>query len=93
MIIPLKVKADWNRVNTMVISAEEIEKRLKEAIPDAQVEVFDLTGGGDYWEVTVTSSSFQGQSRLQQHQRVQSVFREELRTGVIHALSIKTRTR
>jgi stress-induced morphogen len=64
--------------------------RLKEAYPDGQVEVFDLTGGSDHWEVSIASSKFQGLSRIQQHQQVMAVFGPELKTGEVHALSIKT---
>ena len=64
--------------------------RLKTAYPDANIEVFDLTGGGNHWEVTIASGAFQGQTRIQQHQSVMGVFAAELKTGEVHALSIKT---
>ncbi len=72
------------------MNQQAMTDRLKAAYPDANIEVFDLTGGGDHWEVSIASSSFQGKTRIQQHQAVMAVFAEELKTGEVHALSIKT---
>lgn len=72
------------------MNQQAMTDRLKAAYPDASIEVFDLTGGGDHWEVSIASSAFQGKTRIQQHQAVMSVFAEELKTGEVHALSIKT---
>jgi stress-induced morphogen len=71
---------------------ETLKNRLLTAFPDASIEVHDLTGGQDHWEVAVESSAFQGLSRIQQHQKVMAVFAEELKTGEVHALSIKTKS-
>lgn len=65
-------------------------ERLKNTYPDADVEVFDLTGGGDHWEVEIATSAFKGLSRIKQHQAVMSVFADELKTGEVHALALKT---
>lgn len=73
------------------MTAEMLKKRLSETYPDGAVEVFDLTGGGDHYEVMVESNAFKGMSRIQQHQAVMAVFDAELKTGEVHALSIKTK--
>lgn len=73
------------------MNLEAMKKRLLEAYPDAAVEVVDLTGTEDHWEVYVESQVFSGKSRIQQHQDVMSVFGPELKTGEVHALSIKTK--
>ena len=67
-----------------------MKSRLQNAYPDASVEVVDLTGTQDHWEVLVESQAFKGMSRIQQHQAVMAVFAPELKTGEVHALSIKT---
>lgn len=67
--------------------------RLKETYPDATIEVVDLTGTSDHWEVFVESSAFKGLSRVQQHQHVMAAFGPELKTGEVHALSIKTKVK
>ena len=74
----------------MPMAANEIERRIKAAIPDAQVEVRDLAGDGDHWAATVISESFRGKSRVQQHQLVNAAFGADLGT-VLHALSVQTR--
>lgn len=75
------------------MSPETMKQRLSSAYPDGAVEVFDLTGTQDHYEVSVESKKFLGLSRVQQHQQVMAVFSEELKTGEVHALSIKTKVK
>lgn len=70
---------------------EQMKTRLEEAYPNSVVEVFDLTGTEDHYEVYVESDKFNGLNRVQQHQHVMGVFGPELKTGEVHALSIKTK--
>ncbi len=72
------------------MTMEQMEARLKEAFPDGDVVVFDLTGGADHFDVRVSSPQFAGKTRIQQHQAVMKVFDTELKDGEIHALAIKT---
>jgi stress-induced morphogen len=72
-----------------VPSAAELEERIAQALPGAQVRVEDLTGGGDHFRAEVTSDRFEGLSRIQQHKLIYDVFGDEV-GGAIHALSIKT---
>lgn len=65
--------------------------RLKSFYPDGNVEVVDLTGTEDHYEVYVETFQFKGLTRIQQHQHVMSAFGPELKTGEVHALSIKTK--
>jgi stress-induced morphogen len=68
---------------------EQIKQRIEAAIPGAQVEVEDYTGGGDHFRATVTAAAFAGLSRIAQHRLVYDVFGAEI-GGAIHALSLKT---
>jgi stress-induced morphogen len=72
-------------------TAEEIKQRIEAAIPGAQAEVEDWTGGGDHFRATVIAPAFAGRTRIEQHQLVYRVFCEEI-GGPIHALSLKTRS-
>jgi stress-induced morphogen len=74
-----------------VPSADQLKARIEEALPDADVRVEDLTGGGDHFRAEVVSGRFDGLSRIEQHQLVYGVFGDEV-GGAIHALSIKTST-
>jgi len=70
-------------------SSTEIQRRIEAAIPGAQVDVEDYTGGGDHFRAVVRAQAFAGLSRIEQHRLVYAVFGEEI-GGPIHALSLKT---
>lgn len=71
------------------MTTEQMELRLKGRFPDADILVMDLTGTSDHFEVRIASGQFAGQSRIVQHQLVMDVFQQELKTGEVHALTIK----
>lgn len=75
------------------MTSEQMKTRLQTAYPDGSIEVVDLTGTQDHWQVYVESSAFSGMSRIQQHKHVMNVFDAELKTGEVHALTIKTVTK
>lgn len=75
-----------------MISPQQVEVMIKAALPDAQVQVQDLTGGGDHYQVTVVSSLFEGKGLVQQHQLVYGAVRQAMSTEAIHALALKTYT-
>lgn len=72
-------------------TAQEIKQRIEAAIPGANAEVEDYTGGGDHFRAAVTAPAFAGLSRIAQHRLVYDVFGAEV-GGAIHALSLKTET-
>ncbi len=71
-------------------SVSELKQRIETAIPGAQAEVEDWTGGGDHFRATVVAPEFAGMSRIEQHRRVYAIFGAEI-GGPIHALSLTTR--
>lgn len=75
-----------------MISPDQVEAMIKTGMPDAQVQVEDLTGGGDHYQVTVVSSQFEGRSLVQQHQLVYGAVREAMSSEAIHALALRTYT-
>jgi stress-induced morphogen len=75
----------------MAMDAHEIERLIKEAIPDANVEIRDLAGDGDHYAATVVAESFRGKSRVQQHQMVYAALKGQM-GGVLHALALQTTT-
>lgn len=75
-----------------MISPQQVEEMIKAAIPDAQVQVQDLTGGGDHYQVIVVSSQFEGKGRVKQHQLVYNSVRDAMSSEAIHALALKTYT-
>ncbi len=75
-----------------MVSPTQVEAMIKAGLPDAQVQVQDLTGGGDHYQVIVVSSKFAGKGLVQQHQLVYGAVRQAMSTEAIHALSLKTYT-
>lgn len=73
----------------MPMKAEDIERMIKEAIPDAVVEIRDLAGDGDHYAATVTSAAFKGMPRVRQHQMVYDALKGNM-GGVLHALALTT---
>lgn len=69
---------------------QALKERLQTAYPDASIQVIDLTGTEDHYHVEIATRAFKGLSRINQHKAVMSVFDSELKTGEIHALTIKT---
>jgi stress-induced morphogen len=74
------------------VATDRLESLLRDAFPDpGTVSVEDRTGGGDHFQVTVTSPRFDGLTLLDQHRLVNEALAEPLRDGTIHELRIKTR--
>jgi stress-induced morphogen len=71
------------------MDASEIERMIKEAIPDAQIKINDLAGDGDHYSAEVVSESFRGLSRVKQHQMVYNALKGNM-GGVLHALALQT---
>jgi acid stress-induced BolA-like protein IbaG/YrbA len=70
-------------------TADELKHRIEAALPGAQADVEGPDGV--HFQAVVTSASFAGKTRLEQHRMVMDVFAGEL-GGAIHALSLKTAT-
>lgn len=73
----------------MPMAAEEIERLIRESIPDALVEITDLAGDGDHYSARIVSESFRGLPRVKQHQRVYEALGGRM-GGVLHALQLTT---
>jgi stress-induced morphogen len=69
----------------------EIAARIRAQLPDAQVELKDLTGTEDHWQATVISSAFAGRSLIERHRLVMAALADEMK-GPIHALTLDVRT-
>ena len=74
------------------VQAEAIRELLAQAFPDAaELDVLDRTGGGDHFQVTLSTPEFDGLSLIDQHRRVNDALAEPLGDGRIHELRIKTK--
>ena len=66
---------------------EHIVARIQAALPDASVELEDLTGTADHWKAVIVSSAFAGKTLIQRHRMVMAALAEEMK-GPIHALTL-----
>jgi stress-induced morphogen len=71
------------------MAASDIERLIKDAMPDAEVRIEDLRGDGDHYLANVISSAFIGKSRVQQHQMVYEALQGRM-GGELHALALQT---
>ncbi len=74
-----------------MIDSETVRERIVAALPDAQVVVQDLTGGGDHYQVSVVSAVFVGVPALKRHRMVYAPLKDVL-GGALHALALSTLT-
>ena len=74
----------------MAMDLKEIEKFIKEAMPDAIIEIQDLAGDGNHYSAVVTSSQFAGKSKIEQHKIVYNSLKGRM-GNELHALAIKTK--
>ena len=73
----------------MAMHATEIERLIKQALPDATIEIRDLAGDGDHYAASVISAAFRGKSRVQQHQMIYDALKGQM-GGVLHAIALQT---
>ena len=73
----------------MAMNAHEIERLIRDGIPDAVVTIRDLAGDGDHYAAEVVAESFRGKSRVQQHQMVYNALKGNM-GGTLHALALQT---
>jgi stress-induced morphogen len=73
----------------MPMAAAQIEQLIRAAIPDAEVTISDLAGDGDHYAARVVSRSFEGLSRIRQHQAVYAALGGRV-GNELHALQLET---
>ena len=75
----------------MPLSKEDLEKYIKNSIPDSTVIIEDLRGDGDHYSATVISKSFKGKTKIEQHKMVYNSLEGKM-GNELHALMLKTKT-
>lgn len=70
---------------------EDLVAKIRAALPDAIVELVDLTGTADHWQATIVSTGFAGKSLLERHRLVMAALADEMK-GAIHALTLDVKT-
>lgn len=73
----------------MPLPAAEIESLIREAFPDAKLQLADTAGDGDHYQLSVVTEAFRGKSRIEQHKMVYAALKGRM-GGALHALALKT---
>lgn len=73
------------------MTLDAIKSRIQQNLPTSFVDILDL-GGGDHIRAIVVSEAFRGKPLLQQHKLVLDLFRTEIDSNDVHALTVKTMT-
>ena len=76
----------------MAMDLKEIEKLIKESLPDSVIEIQDLAGDGNHYSATIISSKFNGKSKIEQHKIVYAALKGKM-GNELHSLAIKTKER
>ena len=74
----------------MAMDLKEIENLIREALPDATIDIQDLAGDGNHYSATIASSQFSGKSKIEQHKMVYNSLKGRM-GNELHALAIKTK--
>ena len=74
----------------MAMNLKEIENLIKEAMPDASIEIQDLAGDGNHYSATITSSKFTCKTKIEQYKMVYNSLKGKM-GNELHALAIKTK--
>jgi stress-induced morphogen len=69
--------------------ATVLEAHLRDAFPDATIEIEDLAGDGDHYRAKIVSTAFAGLARIKQHQLVYKALKGKM-GGELHALALET---
>jgi stress-induced morphogen len=76
------------------MTPDDVRARIQAALPDADVNVIDTTGGGDHFDATVVSAAFSGKGAVERHRLIYAALNDAI-TGPrapIHALALTTAT-
>ena len=72
-----------------MIDAEELRRRVGEALPGSRITIRDTAGDGDHYEMVVVSTAFEGKGTLERHRLVYAPLKGILGAS-LHALALKT---
>ena len=74
------------------MTSDQLKARIESLGFGTQVEVNDLTGTRDHYQVLVISKAFEGKMMMEQHRMVMGTVQPEIDSGEVHALTMKTYT-
>jgi len=67
----------------------QIKQMIEAGLPDCQAQV---DGDGAHFQAVIISPAFEAKATLARHRLVNSVLEEQINSGELHALSMRTLT-
>ena len=74
------------------MTPDQLKTRIESLATGTQAEVTDLTGTMDHYQAVVISPAFSGKMMIEQHRLVYGLFKSEIDSNEVHALTLKTFT-
>lgn len=74
-----------------MIDPQTVVSKLESSLEDARVDIQDLTGTKDHFQVVIVSPEFEGKTLIKRHRLVYGALEDEMK-GPIHALTLETFT-
>jgi acid stress-induced BolA-like protein IbaG/YrbA len=74
------------------MTPDKLKSRIEQLAPGTKAEVVDLTGTMDHYQATIVSPAFEGKMMMEQHRLVYGLFKSEIDSNEVHALTLKTYT-
>lgn len=68
---------------------QEIKERINSVLDNAQIEIL---GEGCSLSLVIVSDDFKAMNLLKRQKMIMALFQDEIQSGKIHALSLKTHT-
>jgi stress-induced morphogen len=72
------------------MTPEQLSQRIQHLAPETTVDVIDLTGTQDHYQAIIVSPAFEGKLMIEQHRMVFALVKDEVDSGELHALTLKT---
>ena len=73
----------------MSLKIEEIKNLIKQALPDADIDIQDIVGDENHYSATIKSKFFKGINKIEQHKLVYKALKGKM-GNELHALSLNT---
>ncbi|MES9991463.1 MAG: BolA/IbaG family iron-sulfur metabolism protein [Candidatus Thiodiazotropha sp.] len=71
------------------MNEQDLINRIQELYPDAEISV---AGENCSFEVNVTTPAFDNMKSLQRQRSILTLFKEEIASGELHALTVRAKT-
>ena len=75
----------------MPVLQDKIEQTLLSALPNAKIEINDLVGDQNHYQITITDEIFINKTKIAQHRIVNEILKDLLKMD-LHAMQLKTLT-